>query len=161
MSVSVYEVKLAIAVALARQKGAVDEVGDPGGDVADRLCLHQLLGHRKAERPPQDAQHAVQALFFGAQEVIAPVQSGPQAAMAVPGAPRAEQLGRLVQPAREIGEAEGAKASGGEFNYQRDAFEPPAQIGDLPAIQDRTRLNRLRPLHEQPGGGVIWQWADS
>ena len=160
MSVGVYEVKLTVAVALAGQKRAVDEMGDPSSGVAGRICLDQLLGHGQAERPAQHAERPVQALFLGAQEVIAPVESSPQAAMAVPGAARAEQLGGLVEPAHQIGEAEGAKASRGELDYERDPFQPAAQLADLPAVQDGTGVDRLGALQEQRGGGVIGQRGD-
>ena len=116
--------------------------------------------------PPAKGARPGTAPVGGGQELIAPVDRGPQGALAVGDVARA---GRKFEPSGEAaferGDAEQRNALGREFERQRQAVQPPTYPFDglslLPLPPRRGPLARraLAPETAQPrrpaGSGVI------
>ena len=99
---------------------------------------------------------------FGRQMKEAPLDSGPQRAVAflrvaLPADQEIEAAGKLTD---HLSGAEGPRSCGGEFEGQRNAFEPTAQRGNRFGIARRdlkVGRNRLRPVHEKPDARNVQQ----
>ena len=141
---------VALYEALGGQRGdVVDHLRD-----ADWLAAANRLGGIHVEAPGEDGAPSQGALFGGREEVVGPIDEGPERLLARERGSSAasEQPEALVEPVPQLIECQRARPPRGELQRQRDAIEAPADIGDSLRV-DRVDLEpwllRANALHEE------------
>ena len=126
---------VALHEALGGQRGdVVDHVRD-----ADRLAAAHCLGGIHVEAPGEHGAPSQRALLGRREEVVRPVDQRPERPLARQrGASAAsEQPEALVESVSQLVERQRARPRRDELERQRDAVEPPADVGD------RGRVDRV------------------
>ena len=113
------------------------------------------LGRVERERPGEDAEPAQDAPAPAVEEVVAPVDRRGQGLLPGQRGPRAagEQPEAVVEVARRSARRSAPAAGRGQLERQRDAVEPPADLGDrrrLSSVTANDGPRPPRPLDEQP-----------
>ena len=139
--------------------GPLDEPGDAACDltwVARRSALpcQDGLGGLQREAADEHPEGAHDVAFAAAQQGEAPVQRGAHGLLpGVRGAlPTPEDLEPALQAIGDGLEAEQHRAGRGQLDRERDAVEPPADVGDhldLVRVGDELGVGLRRPRHEQ------------
>src|SRR5262249_43038434 len=119
------------------------------GRAADRL------GRLERERAREDRQPHEQELLLLVQQLIAPVQYGPQCLLPGRSVARAarQQLEPMLQPVEDLRRAQHVRARRRQLDRERQAIEPTAELADrlvgherrpkAPCTLDEQRRRRL------------------
>ena len=112
------------------------------------------FGGLQREAAVERGQAAQQHLLARAEQRVAPLHRRSQRAVARQrrAAPRGEQAEGVVEAVRDLLGRQHAHARRGELDRERDAVEPPADLGHGRRVARRQRERRrrgLRPLDEQ------------
>jgi hypothetical protein len=143
-------------VRLGMQQRLVDQPADAVQHVPlvlPGLCGH-LQRHLQAEAAAEDAQTSEHPLLRGAQQPMAPVECGAQGLLARRRQPaaRGEQAQPVVQPVTQALQPQQRQPRRGQFDGQRDAVQPAADVehgGQVAGVQSELRLDRAGAVLEQ------------
>jgi hypothetical protein len=130
---------------------AVDETGQDAARVAAAaLFLGELLGGVEVHAVDEDREVTEQPLFVLVEELVGPLDGGPQRLVAglAAWAATTEEVEGPVQAGVQIGEGERRQPPGGELDGQRHAVEAADDVGDKP------QLGRRRTAGADPSGPV-------
>ena len=126
------------------------EVEDLGGVLGGR---GDRLDGRKIEIPGKDGEPVEQMLLSFAEQVVAPVNGGPQRAVTgIVGQPvTGEHVESMSQAFEELGGVEHGGAGGRELDRERDAVDAPADLGhgDEADVVDRWSGSFVGAVGEQ------------
>jgi hypothetical protein len=152
-------VQQAEALAVGDDERLLEQPGEQSDDppAGDRTVGADLLGRLEREAAGEDREPTVKDALLGGEQVVAPVDRGPQRLL--PGQRRAaacaEQVEALAQVRGDLVERERGRAGRGELDGQRHAVQAPADLlhgadGVIRGIEARPR--RGGALAEQPLG---------
>ena len=114
-----------------------------------------LVAAWRSKVPVKIASCSKNALLVRAEQVVAPVDGGPQRLLALGGAASAagQDVEALVEPFDDLRGRQGPGAGRGELDGQRDAVDLGAQLVDGVAGEvDRASPEGRRPLQEEHAG---------
>jgi len=151
------DVETSIYSAAARLLGLL---GSSTTRLLDRPA-HALQGaHRRAAR--EDAEAAEEGLLRRGEEVVAPGHGGVEGAVAggaaVVAGPGGQQVEAAAEPGQERGGRQQADPGGGQFDRERQAVQPGADLrhgGRVPGRERKPRPRRRRPRHEEAHRRVL------
>ena len=143
-------------VTLGQHQRLVDQRAEviERGPLVDRCILHDVLRGLEREAASEHAEPPEHGLLIGGEQAVAPFQRRPQRLVPAQHGARAgrEDVEALVQARAQALDAEQRQARRGEFDGQRDAVQPAADLdhrGGIGGGQREMRNQRLRPRHEQ------------
>ena len=136
-----------------------DKVREQLQDVValDRITGADRFGRVERAAPGKGRQAVQESLLGFAQEVVGPVDGGPQRLVTFDRAAVAagEQPEPPVQSSRQLGGVHRGDARRRQFDRQRDTVEPSTHLRDrvgVAGVDLETGLRALRPLDEQADG---------
>ena len=150
-------VEQAEALTLHDDERLLDQPGKQIDDPppGDRTAGADLLGRLKREPTGEDREATMQDALLAGEEVVAPVDRGPQRLLAGQrgAAAGAEHVEAVAKARRDLVERQRARAGRGELDRQRHAVQTPANLlhgpcGAVRGIEPRTC--RGGALAEQP-----------
>jgi hypothetical protein len=123
---------------------------------ADRGVGADALDVVEGERPRKHRQTTKNGLLDRVEQIVRPLNGGEQRLVPGLGAPTGgEQCEAFIEARSDVGQGDGADSRRREFDGERDAVEPPADLDDRwhrVGRQTKSWLRRDRPIDEQPDG---------
>ena len=137
----------------------VDQMPQQIGDVLARdvVATADGLGGLERASASEHRQPSEDALLIVEQQVIAPLDDGPEGLLPWQRGPRTacQEAEAIVQPGCQLVYGDGAHAAGGQLDRQRHAVQSMAQLGDgLRVLADGKATCGRGPIGEQRNGVI-------